>query len=221
MEAIYGAYALDWLETRDDLGIEALFLADVLSTQLPNNVEALALAALLGFAAARRGARISDGMFVPLDEQDPRKWNQPLVRGAQALLQRASALEKMGRFQLEAAIQAVHARRIDGHDMHWCGITQLYAGLCQLYPSLGAQIGYAAALTHVHGSDAGFPVLDALDLKLVADHQSYHAARAHFLATKGHLNAAVSAFDTALASAPEPALRAFLGARHLAFVTRL
>ncbi len=56
-------------------------------------------------------------MFVPLDEQDPRKWNERLVRGAQALLQRASSLKKMGRFQLEAAIQAVHARRIDGNDM--------------------------------------------------------------------------------------------------------
>ncbi len=56
-------------------------------------------------------------MFVPLDEQDPRKWNDRLVRGAQALLQRASSLKKMGRFQLEAAIQAVHARRIDGNDM--------------------------------------------------------------------------------------------------------
>lgn len=116
-EAIYGAYALDWLETSDDLRIEALFLADVLSTQLPTNAEALGLAALLGFTAAHREARISEGMFVPLDEQDPRKWNERLVRGAQALLQRASSLKKMGRFQLEAAIQAVHALRIDGHDM--------------------------------------------------------------------------------------------------------
>ncbi|WP_439143844.1 RNA polymerase sigma factor [Planktotalea sp.] len=221
MEAIYGAYALDWLETGNDLGIEALFLADVLSTQLPNTAEALGLAALLGFAAARREARICEGMFVPLDEQEPRKWNEPLLRGAQALLQRASALEKMGRFQLEAAIQAVHARRIDGHDMDWRAITQLYAGLCQLYPSLGAQIGYAAALTHVHGPDAGLAVLDALDPKLVAGHQSYHAARAHFLATRGHLNAAISAYDTALALTPESALRAFLAARRLAVVTRL
>ena len=75
------------------------------------------LAALLGFTATHREARISEGMFVPLDEQDPRKWNDRLVRGAQALLQRASFLKKMGRFQLEAAIQAVHARRIDGNDM--------------------------------------------------------------------------------------------------------
>ena len=116
-EAIYGAYALDWLETSDNLRIEALFLADVLSTQLPTNAEALGLAALLGFTATHREARISEGMFVPLDEQDPRKWNERLVCDAQALLQRAGSLEKVGRFQLEAAIQAVHARRIDGHDM--------------------------------------------------------------------------------------------------------
>lgn len=221
MEAIYGTYSVDWLETGDDLGIEALFLADVLSTQLIDNAESLGLAALLGFAAARRDARIVDGVFVPLDEQDPTLWNEPLVRGAQALLQRASGLGQVGRFQLEAAIQAIHARRIDGHDMDWHGATQLYSGLCQLYPSLGAQIGYAVALSHVHGADAGLAVLDAIEPKQVAGSQSYYAARAHFLALEGQLNTAVAAYDTALALTPEPTLRAFLTARRLELVKRL
>lgn len=94
MEAIYGAYSTDWLEVGDDLGMEALFLADVLCTQVPNNAEALGLAALLGFTAARRDARIQSGAFAPLDEQDPKLWNAELVRGAQALLGKASAVIK-------------------------------------------------------------------------------------------------------------------------------
>jgi len=193
----------------------------VLSAQLPNNAEALGLAALLGFAAARRDARIVDGIFVPLDEQDPKLWNEPLLRGAQALLRRASALGQMGRFQLEAAIQAIHARRIDGEDMDWRGATQLYAGLCQLYPTLGAQIGYAVALSHLHGPNAGLAVLDALPDKTVAGLQSYHATRAHFLSEQGKWNEAARSFETALALTSQPSLRIFLKEKQSAIVARL
>lgn len=221
MEAIYAAYSADWLETGDDLGMEALFLADVLCAQVPEHAEALGLAALLGFAAARRGARIEGGVFVPLDEQDPALWNAPLVRGAQAMLRKASSLGQMGRFQLEAAIQAVHARRIDGEETDWRAITQLYAGLCKLYPTLGAQIGYAVALGHVHGPRAGLTVLDALDPRAVAGVQSYHATRAHFLAQDMQLTAAVASYETALALTPQPELRAFLSNKRSALIKQL
>ncbi|MDB9707776.1 RNA polymerase subunit sigma-70 [Planktotalea frisia] len=221
MEAIYGAYSVDWLETGDDLGKEALFLGDVLSAQLPNNAEALGLAALLGFAAARRDARIVDGEFVPLDAQNPALWNEPLIRGAQAMLRRASALGQIVRFQLEAAIQAIHARRIDNELMDWRGATQLYAGLCQLYPTLGAQIGYAVALSHLHGPDAGIAVLDALPKTQVAGLQSYHATRAHFLAEQGELNGAAKCYETALALTFQPALRVFLQEKQSAIVAQL
>lgn len=221
MEAIYAAYSADWLDAGDDLGMEALFLADVLCAQVPGNAEALGLAALLGFAAARRDARIRDGAFVPLDEQDPRHWNSTLVRGAQAMLHKASALGQMGRFQLEAAIQAVHARRIDGEDTDWRGAVQLYAGLCQLFPTLGAQIGYAVALSHVHGPEAGLAVLDALDSRAVAGLQSYHATRAHLCSQLGQLSAAAASYETAIALTPYPALKAFLDARRSALIKRL
>lgn len=221
MEAIYGAYSADWLEAGDDLGMEALFLADVLCTLLPQNAEALGLAALLGFAAARREARVVGGAFVPLDAQDPALWNEKLLRGAQGLLRRASALGEIGRFQLEAAIHSVHARRIDAEEMDWRGVAQLYSGLCQLYPSLGAQLGYAMALSHVNGAEAGLAVLDALDAKKVAGAQSYHATRAHLLAQLGRLSDAASAYETALALTPEPALRAFLEGKRSEVVKRL
>ncbi|MGH1577941.1 RNA polymerase sigma factor [Planktotalea sp.] len=221
MEAIYGAYSSDWLETGDAMGMEALYLADVLCTQLPTHAEAHGLAALLGFAAARRDTRIVDGVFVPLDEQNPAAWNTQLTRGAQALLRRASEMGQIGRFQLEAAIQAIHARRIDGEPADWRAATQLYAGLCQLYPTLGAQIGYAVALSHVQGADAGLAVLDALEPKQVLGLQSYHAARAHFLSELGQLNDAAKTYEAALALTAQPPLRAFLEKQRQAVIKRL
>ncbi len=221
MEAIYAAYSTDWLEAGDDLGMEALFLADVLCAQMPDNAESLGLAALLGFSAARREARLSDGVFIPLDEQDPALWNEPLIRGAQALLRKASSIGQIGRFQLEAAIQSIHARRIDGEPTDWRGAVQLYAGLCKLYPTFGAQIGYAVALGHVHGARAGLGVLDALDARTVAGVQSYHATRAYLLALDGQLNASAASYETALALTPHSSLRAFLKERRSKVIKQL
>lgn len=221
MEAIYGTYAVDWLDTGDDLGMEALFLADVLCAQLPDHAEALGLAALLGFAAARRNARIQAGSFVPLSEQDPGQWDEPLTRGAQALLRRAGALGEIGRFQLEAAIQSVHARRIDGDEMDWPALAQLYAGLCKFYPTLGAQIGYAVALSEVQGPRAGLALLGELDPAQVAGVQSFHATRAHLLALSDMRSEAAQAYETALALTPQPALRNFLDAKRSAIVKQL
>lgn len=73
----------------------------------------------------------------------------------------------------------------------------------------------------MHGAGAGLAVLDALDRKKVAGVQSYHAARAHFLALSGALNAAAGAYETALALTPEPALRKFLQSKRSALVKRL
>jgi predicted RNA polymerase sigma factor len=85
----------------------------------------------------------------------------------------------------------------------------------------GAQIGYAVALSHLHGPDAGIAVLDALPKTQVAGLQSYHATRAHFLAEQGELNDAAKCYETALALTFQPALRVFLQEKQSAIVAQL
>lgn len=117
LEAIYGAYAIDWqlspagapIET---LSAEALHLALILAELLPGEPEVLGLAALLCLCEARRPARRdADGRFVPLDDQDSGRWDRGLIDRGEQLLRRAHEFGRPGRFQYEAAIQSAHCAR--------------------------------------------------------------------------------------------------------------
>jgi predicted RNA polymerase sigma factor len=115
LEAIYGAYAIDWLDQheriRESIADEARWLA-VLTASLPDTEpEAWGLASLLTFAQSRAPARVSTP-WPPLDEQDTALWDRSLIAEGEALLRRAHALgAPLGRFQLEAAIQSAHCDR--------------------------------------------------------------------------------------------------------------
>src|SRR5690606_17527012 len=121
LEAVYGAYAIEWpvagAPERAPPADEARSLA-VLLASLLDDAEACGLASLISFAASRARAREVDGRFVPLEEQDPAAWDDGLVADGERLLARATLLrersgEPIGRFQLEAALQAAHAARRD------------------------------------------------------------------------------------------------------------
>jgi predicted RNA polymerase sigma factor len=114
LEAVYGAYVIDWATGPGprQLPSEALHLAEVLTTLVPGDPEARGLAALIELSAARGPARLDPGgRFVPLAGQDPALWNRQLISRAHEHLRAAHARGQLGRFQLEAAIQAVHCAR--------------------------------------------------------------------------------------------------------------
>ena len=150
LEAIYGAYSIDWLDQheniRDSVADEARWLALLTACLLESEPEAWGLAALLTFAQSRAPAR-TDTPWTPLDQQDTARWDRSLIAEGEALLRRAHALgAPLGRFQIEAAIQSAHCDRARTGSVDRTTIIQLYRGLVEVAPTIGA-IEALAALT--------------------------------------------------------------------------
>jgi predicted RNA polymerase sigma factor len=150
LEAIYGAYAIDWLDQheriRESVADEARWLAVLTASLLDTEPEAWGLAALLTLAQSRAPARMSTP-WPPLDEQDTALWDRSLIAEGEALLRRAHALgAPLGRFQLEAAIQSAHCDRVRTGTLDRATIVELYRGLVAIAPTNGA-VEALAALT--------------------------------------------------------------------------
>lgn len=222
LEAIYGAYTLgrgtgaavgDGPRGPDgaDLAEEALYLAGLVDTGWPDVAEAAGLHALLLYAEARRPARLDPhGRFVPLDRQDPARWDAARIAAADACLARAAAARAPGPYQLEAAIQAAHCEARRG-PVPWDAIVVLYERLLACAPTAGASIGHAIALARATGDPgAGLRRLEAIDADSVADHQPWWAARAALLADAGRTAEAVEAWSRAASLSSDPPLREFL-----------
>jgi predicted RNA polymerase sigma factor len=149
LEAIYGAYAIDWLAPADDIRMtvadEARWLAVLLATLLESEPEAWGLAALLTLAQSRAPARVGDP-WPPLDAQDTTLWSCELVAEGEALLRRAAGFGMpLGRFQLEAALQSVHCDRARTGVVDRAALVKLYRGLVAIHPTEGARRGLSAA----------------------------------------------------------------------------
>lgn len=221
LEAIYGAYAIEWqvagAHERTSLADEARYLA-VLLASLLDDPEACGLAALISFAASRADAREVDGVFVPLDEQDVERWDPGLLADGERLLARATELraatgEPIGRFQLEAAIQSAHAARRHSGAVDWAGILRLGEALAVVAPTLGSRVALAAATGRVHGPDAGLAVLDAMTGDAIGRFQPAWATRAHLLAEAGRADEAATALARAISLTTSPAVRRYLERR--------
>jgi RNA polymerase sigma-70 factor (ECF subfamily) len=150
LEAIYGAYAIDWLDQHEriheSVADEARWLAVLTASLLGSEPEAWGLAALLTFAQSRAPARTATP-WPPLDEQDTALWDRSLIAEGEALLLRAHALgEPLGRFQIEAAIQSAHCDRARTGTLDRATLVQLYRGLVAIVPTTGA-VEALAALT--------------------------------------------------------------------------
>jgi predicted RNA polymerase sigma factor len=218
LEAIYGAYAIEWqvsgAQERTSLADEARYLA-VLLAALLDDAEACGLASLISFAASRAGAREVEGVFVPLEEQDVRRWDAELIADAERLAQRAAVIrdrtgEPIGRFQLEAALQAAHAVRRRTGSVDWAGILRLTEALTKVAPTLGAQVARAAAVARVDGPDAGLALLAHDQNPLLERFQPAWATRAQLLADAGRTQDAATAYHRAISLTTEPAIRRFL-----------
>jgi predicted RNA polymerase sigma factor len=218
LDAIYSAYTAGWEDTIDGgethraLAGEAVAIGRTLVQLMPDEPEAHGLLALMLHCEARGPARrrLDEGGFVPLDRQDTALWSRPTIAEAESHLRRAAAFKRMGRYQLEAAIQSIHAHRAVSGAIDWPEITLLYEGLVRLAPTVGAQVGRAVALGESGDVAAGLAALDALSTNRTANYQPWWAARAHLLRRLGRAVEARAAFTRAASLTDDPALRAYL-----------
>ena len=217
LEAIYAAFGIGWSDmTGADehgrgLAEEAIWLARVLLELIPGEAEVRGLLALMLHCEARRAARRDgDGRYVPLSQQDPKLWSRPLIEEAERHLAEASKLGRPGRFQLEAAIQSVHAERARSGRIEWKAIAYFYEQLNRISPTIGMRTAYAAALAEAKEAERALAVLDAIDQNTVSAYQPYWAVRAHLLELLGKRPAAQHAYDRAIGLAEDPAVREFL-----------
>ncbi|MDS1115754.1 hypothetical protein RD149_18560 [Gordonia westfalica] len=127
------------------------------------------------------------GPFVPLEDQDPSLWDGELIREGEAMLRRAAASRApIGRFQLEAAMQSVHADRARTGVINWTALQTLSAALIIVTPTLGAQVAHATIVGRAASPDAGLSVLDELEAQHdLDDFQPFHATRADLLRRTG------------------------------------
>ena len=217
LDAIYTAYGSGWEDAtgadprRRGLADEAIWLARVLAQQMPSAPEVRGLLALMLHCEARRPARrTTDGRYVPLFEQDMHHWCIPMIDEAERELSTAAKQGWPGRFQLEAAIQSVHAERLRSGRTDWHAIASLYESLVRLAPTLGVRIGHAAAVAEVSGAEVGLSLLDEIAPTSIATYQPYWAVRAHLLRRLAREPEAADAFDRAIGLSEDSAVRRFL-----------
>lgn len=217
LDAIYAVYTSGWDdpggsdEKRRGLSQEAIRLGRLVVELIPGEPEACGLLALMLHAEARVDARRDEhGAFVPLASQDTQRWSRELIVEAEAHLSRAAGQQRIGAYQLEAAIQSVHARRALTGVTDWASIATLYDGLVALSPSVGASVARAAAHGEAMGPDTGLALLSGLGIDDVVSYQPYWTVAAHLYARRGNAAAAADSLQRAITLTSDPAIR-----RHL------
>ena len=217
LDAIYAAYTTGWeslmetASTHHALASEAIMLGRMLTQLMPREPEVHGLLALMLHCEARRGARYtSDSEFVPLDQQDTALWSQSMIDEAEMHLRSAAAFKQMGRYQLEAAIQSVHASRAKTGRIDWKEIALLYEGLVRIAPGIGSFVGRAVAIAQAGEPAAGFAALEQIATHRTANYQPYWAARGHLLQLIKQKEEAQKAFTRAASLTDDPGLRDYL-----------
>lgn len=221
LTAVYAAYAEGWSDPDDadllrrDLADEAMFLARLLTELLPEEPETLGLLAGMLYAQARRRARRSEqGEYVPLAAQDTRLWDAGMIDEAETLLWRAGRFGRIGRYQVEAALQSAHVERRRTGRTDWTPEVQLYDALHALTGSPVVALNRALAIAERDGPHAALAIIDALSAdKRLANYQPYWAARADLLARIGEREQAHYAYEMAIGLTRDAAARSFLQMR--------
>ncbi|EJZ21818.1 RNA polymerase subunit sigma-70 [Rhizobium sp. Pop5] len=202
LASIYAAYTSGWMDIDgvEALGQEAIWLASVVVSLLPQEPEPKGLLALMLYTEARRSSRRGpDGAFVPLDGQDVGLWDHAQLRLAEGLLREANANGPTGRYQIEAAIQSAHvARRLSGIS-NWQAVVSLYDMLGRIAPSPVVTLNRSVALMRIGQADAALGDIHALasDPRM-ADYLPYWTARAQICAELGRHVEAAEAFTVAI-----------------------
>lgn len=210
----YLATGPDTDPVRDDLTAEAIRLTRLIRELLPDDGEVTGMLALMLLTEARRPARVSaSGELVTLDEQDRGAWDSALIAEGHGLVrERLAAGEAPGRYQVLAAINAVHTSARDIRDTDWSQIVALYDQLARLDPSPVVSLNRAIAVAEVDGPEVALATVDRLGDAL-ADYHALHAARADLLRRLGRSAEARAAYDRAIELAGNTAESAYLARR--------
>jgi RNA polymerase sigma-70 factor (ECF subfamily) len=192
---------------------EAIRLARILVTLMPDEPEVAGLLALLLLTESRRASRTrADGSLVLLGEQDRTRWDRALIEEGQAIVRRCLLRDQPGTYQLQAAINAVHADAATIEQTDWRQIVALYDQLLAVAPTPVVALNRAIAIGEVQGPAAALALVDELDL---GNYYPFHGTRADLLRRLGRNSEAAAAYERAAAMAPTDAERDFfrLGGR--------
>jgi RNA polymerase sigma-70 factor, ECF subfamily len=192
---------------RADLTGEAVRLTRVLRRLLPQEPEVAGLLGLLVLTEARRAARVRSGQLVPLGEQDRAGWDGALIAEGHDLVRECLAINRPGRYQLLAAINAVHTDARTAPETDWSQVVALYDQLTRLDPSPVVALNRAVAVAELDGPEVALALIDRLPL---AGYHAWHAARADLLRRLGRSAEARQAYDTAIEATQNRAERAYL-----------
>jgi RNA polymerase sigma-70 factor, ECF subfamily len=196
---------------RDELAVEAIRLGRLLVDLMPDEPEAVGLLALMLLQQSRRPARVApDGTLIRLRDQDRALWDRDLTDEGQTLVRRCLRRNRPGPYQLQAAINAVHADAASAEATDWPQILQLYDHLLALDPTPVVALNRAVVVAEVAGPAAALELVDGLSLD---SYYLFHAIRADFLTQLGRDADAQAAYATALSHSTNQAERDFLRSR--------
>jgi RNA polymerase sigma-70 factor, ECF subfamily len=196
---------------RRELAAEAIRLARVLVALMPDEAEAIGLLALMLLQDSRRHARVdAAGELVLLEQQDRSLWDTAEIEEGLALATRAARAGR-GRYGLQAAIAAEHARARAASDTDWARIAALYRELARLDPSPVVELNRAVAVALAESPAAGLALVDRIGG--LERYHLFHSARADLLQRVGRRTEAAEAYQRALELATNPVERRFLERR--------
>jgi RNA polymerase sigma-70 factor (ECF subfamily) len=188
-------------EARAPLCDEAIRLARLLLRLFPAEPEIMGLAALMLLKQARLPARFdAEGEAVLLEDQNRDVWDKKLISEGLALIDKAMRHNRPGPYQVQAAIDATHARAATAAETDWAGIEGLYLALERMQPSPVITLNRAVAVAKLHGPEAALAMIEPLE-KPLAGYFPYFGARGAFLLQLGRSHEARSAFDRAISLA--------------------
>jgi RNA polymerase sigma-70 factor (ECF subfamily) len=211
----YLATGPDTDPVRHHLTAEAIRLTRLLRALMPKDGEVTGLLALMLLTEARRTARVSaeSGELIPLNDQDRASWDAALLaEGLRLVAERFDAGEVPGRYQILAAINAVHTSARRARDTNWSQVVALYDLLVRMDSSPIVALNRAIAVGEVQGSAAALAIIDGLAEKL-ADYHAFHATRAELLRRLGRDQESRVAYDRAIELAGNVAEIAYLTRR--------
>ena len=196
---------------REDLCADAIRLGRLLHALMPDEPEVTGLLALMLLIESRRAARATaDGAMVLLAEQHRARWDRALIDEGQVLVRHCLAINQPGPYQLQAAVNAVHADAARAEDTDWRQILALYDLHLAIAPGPIVALHRAVAVGEVEGPAPALAIVDGLAL---GDYYLAHAIRADLLRRLGRDAEAVSAYEAAMARTTNDAERAFLERR--------
>jgi RNA polymerase sigma-70 factor (ECF subfamily) len=199
---------------RHELSAEAIRLTRLVRALMPEDGEVAGLLGLMLLTEARRTTRVSaSGELVPLDEQDRAAWDAALVaEGHRLVRERLASGVAPGRYQILAAINAVHTSAREWRDTDWLQVVALYDQLVCFDPSPIIVLNRAIAVAEVDGPEVALAAIDPLEDDLAGYH-AYHATRAELLRRLGRGEKSRAAYDKAIELAGNTAETAYLTRR--------